>query len=147
MSFRDLFSQTVPYRPAPKSGITTDEARAQPDARKVGSLVSPASLATFTGGTGAIIVVWGVIERVLELPHNLLLGVAVTVAIGGTLLLTDLTDPDRSPAPRIPVRILVALINMFVLFNAASSSFTIAMPSNAASATNTPAVTAPAAAK
>jgi hypothetical protein len=90
----------------------------------VSSLVSADSLATFAGGSIGITVVWGGIERIFSLPHYLWLGAIISAVFGLCILLSDLTDPARAPRPAVFMRILAAVVNTFILFNAASGGLT-----------------------
>lgn len=88
----------------------------------VGSFVSPDSLATFGGATFGITVIWGGIERLFGLGHFLWIGAVISAIAGLYLFFSDATDPRKSPKPSRNGRIAAAVVNTFVLFNAASGA-------------------------
>ncbi len=128
MSLGSWFKHQVVYQRAVPAEKGAPEAAGAGDAKventtgNVSSLVSGDSLATFAGGSAGITVVWGVIERVSGMPHSLWLGLAISVALGICLLWSDLSDPNRAPVPKLPLRILAGIVNTFILFNAASGA-------------------------
>jgi len=132
MPFRTLFSHSVPYIrtvavPAEKGAAEAAGAgatREEVATGTVGSLVSPDSLATFAGGSAAITVIWGGIERLSAWSHSLWVGAIISLVIGALLLWSDLSDPARTPRPTVPMRILAAIVNTFILWNAAAGALT-----------------------
>lgn len=88
----------------------------------VGALVAPQCLLTFSGGTAAVVAVWAGIERVFNIPHSYLVGFLAALGWAAVLLWQDLTDPGRAAEPRVPVRVVAAIVNVFVVFGAASST-------------------------
>ena len=107
-----------------------------------GSLVSADSLATFAGGSLGITIVWGGIERIVSLPHYLWLGALISGLFGLCVLWSDFADPNRAARPAVPMRILAAVVNTFILFNAASGGLaTVGVAGSGSKAQVAPATT------
>src|SRR6476620_7984894 len=127
MSLASLFRHRVAYTrtvivPTEKGAAEaagTGTTKEEVATGNVSSLVSADSLATFAGGSIGITIVWGGIERIFGLPHSLWLGGIISALFGLCILWSDLTDPDRTPRPATSMRILAAVVNTFLLFNAA----------------------------
>ena len=123
MSWRSVFNIAVarpPPAPIPGQPLAAAEGPPPPQA---GSFVSPQSLATFSGMTAAITVIWGFVEGIGGFGHLLWIGAVIAVICGAMLYWADATDPNRSPSPSKPMRILAAVVNTILLFNAASGSY------------------------
>src|SRR6266404_7328614 len=149
MSLASLFRHRVSYTrtviaPPEKGAAEAAGAGAEKEevaTGNVSSLVSADSLATFAGGSIGITIVWSGIERIFSLPHYLWLGAIISAVFGLCILWSDLTDPERAPRPAVPMRILAALVNTFILFNAASgglNSIGMADSGNKAQVASTP---------
>lgn len=129
MGIRSWFSIPVTVRtprPVEKGAVVA----AQEDAtvtQQVGSFVSPELLLAFSGMTAAITVIWTFIEGMIGLPHNLWIGFVISVICGGALFVSDLTDPKRSARPSVVLRVIAAVVNTILLFNAASGSHDLAI--------------------
>ena len=122
MNWRSIFSIAV-ARPTPPALPGQPAAAAAEPSQQAGSFVTPQSLATFSGMTAAITVIWGFIEGLGGFRHALWIGAAIAAVCGVLLYWTDATDPNRSPLPSRPVRIFAAVVNTILLFNAASGSY------------------------
>jgi hypothetical protein len=146
MSWRSLFNIKVSRPAAAAIPGQPMAANAPAPAQQAGSFVTPQSLLTFSGMTAAITVIWAFIEGIGGLGHMLWLGAVVAACCGALLYWTDASDPNRSPTPPTPMRILAAVVNTVLLFNAASGSYdlgTRAIRQNQAG-TAQPAMTQPA---
>jgi hypothetical protein len=123
MGWRSAFNinMAAPVRPAiPGQPLA---AAAAPAPAQAGSFVTPQSLASFSGMTAAITVIWAFIEGVIGLGHLLWIGAVIAACCGALLYWTDASDPNRSSNPPTPMRILAAVVNTILLFNAASGSY------------------------
>jgi len=89
------------------------------------AFVTPQSLATFSGLTAAITGIWAGLEAVFGLGHHLWLGFIISLGVGLVLLLDDLRDPQRAATPRTGLRVLIAVVNAFFIFNAAAGGYNL----------------------
>ncbi|MBV8568200.1 MAG: hypothetical protein JO273_22370 [Methylobacteriaceae bacterium] len=137
------FSHKVPYSKTIEvekgESVAADTGKKVEAVGNVGSLVSTDALATFGGGTFTISLIWGVIEHVGNLPHNLWLGAIISLIVGLCLFGADAFDKNKAPEPPQRLRILAAVVNTFILFNAASGATGLAPPSTGAPSTTSPA--------
>ncbi len=133
MTWRNLFNIPI-SGPAQAAAVIPGQAvaaSAPAPAQTVGSFVTPESVATFSGMTAAIPLIWTFIEGVGGIQHRLWIGAAIAVCCGALLYGADASDPNRSPSPARQWRILAALVNTILLFNAASVGIPIITPAQA----------------
>lgn len=126
MKIYQLFN--IPVGPATSSGraegagahaAAEEEGDAGGSPGTVGAFITPQSLVSFTGATGAISIIWATVQSFATLspPYDKAVGLAIALLVGIFIYWMNISDPNTTLTSREKqMAFVIAVLNSLVLF-------------------------------
>ncbi|WP_158807410.1 hypothetical protein [Beijerinckia sp. L45] len=127
--FNIPLTSTTVQRHIPRAGaeaIGDDGNTAAPETapESVGAFITPQTLVSFTGATGAISLLWSALKTLALIPDgwNCYIGLLLSFVVGRLIYYINITGSNTTMSRRDKIiGFVIAVLNIFVLFNATKS--------------------------